>query len=230
VAEFLLRWVHILAGIAWIGLLYYFNFVQGPFFAEADAATKSAATQKLVPRALWWFRWAAMLTFLTGVLIIGKRLGESPLGAAAWSTPWAVTILSGGLLGTLMFLNVWLVIWPNQKVVIASAVAAASGGQANPAAAAAGRRAFLASRTNVVFSVPMVFFMSAATHLPPTQVTNLTGYWAGILILAALFEMNALTATAGATTKPIEKVSGVITTGVILGVIAWAMLRWCVSA
>jgi uncharacterized membrane protein len=230
VAEFLLRWVHILAGIAWIGLLYYFNFVQGPFFAEADAATKSAATQKLVPRALWWFRWAAMLTFLTGVLIIGKRLGESPLGADAWSTPWAVTILSGGLLGTLMFLNVWLVIWPNQKVVIASAVAAASGGQANPAAAAAGRRAFLASRTNVVFSVPMVFFMSAATHLPPTQVTNLTGYWAGILILAALFEMNALTATAGATTKPIEKVSGVITTGVILGVIAWAMLRWCVSA
>lgn len=229
-AEFLLRWVHLLAGIAWIGLLYYFNFVQGPFFAEADAATKSTATQKLVPRALWWFRWSAMLTFLTGVLIIGKRMGESPLGAAAWSTPWAVTILSGGLLGTLMFLNVWLVIWPKQKIVIASAVAAASGGQANPVAAAAGRRAFLASRTNVVFSVPMVFFMAAATHLPPTQVTNLTGYWAGILLIAALFEINALTATAGATTKPIEKVSGVITTGVIVGVIAWAMLRWCVSA
>ena len=229
-AEFLLRWVHLLAGITWIGLLYYFNFVQGPFFAETDASTKSAATQKLVPRALWWFRWAAMFTFLSGVLIIGKRLGESPLGAAAWSTPWAVTILSGGLLGTLMFLNVWLVIWPKQKIVIGSAVGAAGGGPANPAAAAAGRRAFLASRTNVVLSVPMVFFMAAATHLPPTQVTNQTGYWAGILLLAALLEINALTATTGATTKPIEKVSGVIWTGVVVGVIAWAMLRWCVSA
>ena len=64
--ELLLRWLHFLAGITWIGLLYYFNFVQGPFFAEADGATKSAATQKLVPRALWWFRWGAMFTFLSG--------------------------------------------------------------------------------------------------------------------------------------------------------------------
>src|SRR6266511_1191936 len=76
--ELLLRWFHFLAGITWIGLLYYFNFVQGPFFAEADAATKSSATQKLVPRALWWFRWSALATFLTGALIIAKRVGEAP--------------------------------------------------------------------------------------------------------------------------------------------------------
>src|SRR6266699_1425662 len=75
--EFLLRWLHFLAGITWIGLLYCFNFVQGPFFAEADAATKSQATQKLVPRALWWFRWSAAVTFLSGALIIGKRLGDA---------------------------------------------------------------------------------------------------------------------------------------------------------
>jgi len=229
-SEFLLRWLHLLAGITWIGLLYYFNFVQGPFFAEADAATKSTATQKLVPRALWWFRWAAMVTFLTGVLIVVKRIGESGMGAAALSTPWAVTILTGGLFGTLMFLNVWLVIWPNQKVVIASAVAAASGGQANPVAAAVGRRAFLASRTNVVFSIPMVFFMAAATHYPPTQVTNQTGYWAGILILAALLEINALTAKTGLTTKPIEKIPGVITTGFVVWAVAYALVRWCLSA
>jgi len=81
----------------------------------------------------------------------------------------------GALFGTLMLANVWRVIWPNQKIVIASAVAAATGGQANPAAAAAGRRAFLASRTNVVFSVPMLFFMGAATHMPPNPITHLMG-------------------------------------------------------
>src|SRR2546422_11390507 len=83
-AEFLLRWLHFLSGITWIGLLYYFNFVQGPFFAEADAATKSVATQKLVPRALWWFRWSAMLTFLSGLTILILRRGgwEHPPGPA----------------------------------------------------------------------------------------------------------------------------------------------------
>jgi uncharacterized membrane protein len=137
--QFLLRWIHFLAGITWIGLLYYFNFVQGPFFAEADAATKSAATQKLVPRALWWFRWSAMLTFLSGLAVIGLR-------QVGWSDPWGRTILTGAAFGTAMFLNVWLVIWPNQKIVIANAVATAGGGQANAAALAAARRAFLASR------------------------------------------------------------------------------------
>ncbi|HEY3280451.1 MAG TPA: urate hydroxylase PuuD [Gemmatimonadales bacterium] len=219
--ELLLRWLHFLAGITWIGLLYYFNFVQGPFFAEADAATKSAATQKLVPRALWWFRWGAMLTFLSGAAIIGSRMGP---GVAA--SPWGVAILTGALFGTLMFLNVWLVIWPKQKVVIGSAVAAATGGQAIPAAAAAGRRAFLASRTNVVFSIPMLFFMGAATHMPPSQVTNTMGYWIGVLVVAGLIEANALLATSGPTTKPIEKIPGVITTGFVVWAVVYALVRW----
>jgi uncharacterized membrane protein len=228
--EFLLRWLHFLAGITWIGLLYYFNFVQGPFFAEADAATKSAATQKLVPRALWWFRWSALVTFLSGALIIGKRIGESPAGSGAWSSPWAVAILTGALFGTLMLFNVWRVIWPKQKIVIASAVAAATGGQANPAAAAAGRRAFLASRTNVVFSIPMLFFMGAATHMPPNPITNLTGYWVGVLIVAAVVEINALTATSGPTTKPIEKIPGVITTGFVVWAVVYALVQWLLTA
>jgi uncharacterized membrane protein len=211
-------------------LLYYFNFVQGPFFAEADAATKSAATQKLVPRALWWFRWSALVTFLSGALIIGKRIGEAPQGTAAWSSPWAVAILTGALFGTLMLFNVWRVIWPKQKIVIASAVAAATGGQANPAAAAAGRRAFLASRTNVVFSIPMLFFMGAATHMPPNPITNLTAYWVGVLIVAALVEINALTATSGATTKPIDKIPGVITTGFVVWAVVYALVQWVLTA
>ena len=221
-AEFLLRWLHFLAGITWIGLLYYFNFVQGPFMAEADAATKSAATQKLVPRALAWFRWSAVVTFLSGAAIIGKRIGESPEGSAAWSSPWAITILTGALFGTVMLANVWQVIWRNQKIVIASAIAAASGGQANAAAPAAARRAFLASRTNVAFSIPMLFFMGAASHFTVPGGGNHAAYWTGVIIVIALLEINALTATTGPTTKPIEKISGVIVTGFVV----WAIVYY----
>ena len=227
--EFLLRWIHLLAGITWSGLLYYFNFVQGPFMAEADASTKSAATQKLVPRALWWFRWGAVVTFLSGFLIIGKRFGEAPEGVVVSSSPWGVAILTGAAFGTLMLLNVWGVIWPKQKIVIASAATAASGGQANPAAAGAARRAFLASRTNVVLSFPMLFFMGAASHLPPTVRENHTGYWIGILAILALLELNALKATSGPTTKPIEKVSGVITTGLVVTAVVYALIQLCLA-
>ncbi len=220
--EFLLRWLHFLAGITWIGLLYYFNFVQGPFFAEADAATKSAATQKLVPRALWWFRWAAMLTFLSGALVILKRHD--------FSSPWAMAILTGSTFGTLMFLNVWLVIWPKQKVVIANAVATAGGQAPNPVAPAAARRAFLASRTNVVFSIPMLFFMGAASHLTPSADGNRMGYWLGVLVVAGLVELNALTGDKGATKQPLETVRGVIVTGFIVAAVMFALVQLVLSA
>jgi uncharacterized membrane protein len=218
-----MRWLHFLAGITWIGLLYYFNFVQGPFMAEADPATKSAATQKLVPRALAWFRWSALITFVTGAAIIGQRLGGAP--ASAWSSNWAVTILTGALFGTAMLINVWGVIWRNQKVVIASAKAAASGGQANAAAPAAARRAFLASRTNVVFSIPMLFYMGAASHFTLPATGNQTVYWLSTFVLIGLIEANALTATTGPTTKPIEKIPGVIITGFVVWAISYALAR-----
>ena len=108
--DHLFRWGHFLAGITWIGLLYYFNFVQTEYFKEAEDAHRSGAIQKLVPRALWWFRWGAMLTFLTGLVLLYNRHAGLTLD-----------ITVGALLGTLMFLNVWLIIWPNQKIVIASA-------------------------------------------------------------------------------------------------------------
>ena len=229
-AEFLLRWFHYLGGITWIGLLYYFNFVQGPFMAEADPAAKSTATQKLLPRAHRWFRGGALVTFLPGILIIAKRLGESPLGAAAWSTPWAITILTGALFGTLMFLNVVLVIWPKQQIVIASAKAVASGGQANAVAPVAARRAFLASRANVVFSIPMLFYMGAAQHYTLPGGGNHGAYWAGVIVVAALLEVNALTASTGPTTKPIEKIPGVIVTGFVVWAIVYGIARAVLSA
>jgi uncharacterized membrane protein len=219
---FLLRWIHFLAGVTWIGLLYYFNFVQGPFFAETDAATKSSATQKLVPRALWWFRWGAMLTFLSGLAILGLR-------RASWSDPWGMTILTGALFGTVMFLNVWLVIWPNQKIVIGSAVAAASGGQADPKAGPAGRRAFLASRTNVVMSFPMLFFMGAATHFPLDPVRNAGLYGVLLLLVLALLEINALAGTTGPTKTPIETVRGVIVTGFVTTAIVYLLAQAVLS-
>ena len=229
-AEFLLRWLHFLAGITWIGLLYYFNFVQGPFFAEADAATKSVATQKLVPRALWWFRWAAMLTFLSGAMIIAKRIGEAPAGSSVMTSPWGETIFTGALLGTVMFLNVWLVIWQNQKVVIANAVATAGGQAANPAAAGAARRAFLASRTNVVFSIPMLFFMGAATHLTVNPTGNRALYWILVLALIAVLELNALTGDKGATKQPLETVRSVIAAGFILAAVMFGLVQFVLSA
>ena len=221
--QFLLRWLHFLAGITWIGLLYYFNFVQGPFFAEADAATKSNATQKLVPRALWWFRWGAMVTFLSGAAILMIRGAE--MSAVVWSTSWGVSILTGAAFGTLMFLNVWLVIWPNQKIVIGSAVAVAGGGQADPRAAAAARRAFLASRTNVVFSFPMLFFMGAASHLAYTISGSITVYVLLVGAITALVEVNALVGSAGPLKKPLETVSNVITTGLVVSVIVYGLIE-----
>ena len=153
---FFLRWVHFFAGITWIGLLYYFNFVQGAFFAETDAATKSGAIQKLVPRALWWFRYGALWTVISGLAILAIRGQIS--GPGIFASSWGVCILTGMTMGLIMAANVWFIIWPNQKIVIASATQAAKGGQALPNAAAAGAKAGLASRTNTLFSIALALF------------------------------------------------------------------------
>jgi len=215
--QFMLRWVHFLAGITWIGILYYFNFVQTPFFAETEAGVRTAAIQKLVPRALWWFRWGAMFTFLAGISIYLMRMSEMGAGLF-YSSPYGVTITVGGLLGTLMFLNVWLVIWPNQQIVIASANQVASGGQALPAAAGAGRRGALASRTNTVFSIPMLLYMGAASHFP--QMVNQSSsrglFWLIVIIIVAALEANALVGTQGPTKVPLDSVKGALWVGFLL--------------
>ena len=212
---FILRWIHFLSGITWIGLLYYFNFVQTPFFAETEAPVRSGAVQKLVPRALWWFRWGAMVTFLSGWLYLLHRVSQVGFG-----TSYAWAILVGGLLGTLMWANVWFVIWPNQKVVIQNAVDTAAGRPANPAAAGAGARAGLASRTNTMFSIPMLFFMGAASHLAlPVPRSGLV-FWIVAAVIMVVLEANALTGKPGtATTKPFATVSGTLWAGFILSAI-----------
>jgi len=217
VTLFFLRWIHLLAGVTWVGILYYFNFVQTPFFAETEAGVRTGAIQKLVPRALWWFRWSAMFTFLAGFLIYVIRMHEMG-GGLFFSSSYGVTITLGGLIGTMMFLNVWLVIWPNQQIVIASANQVAQGGQALPAAAGAGRRAALTSRTNAAFSIPMLFYMGAASHYSSLagQGSGRAAYWILVIIILAALEYNALVGTQGATKKPLDSVSGALWFGFIL--------------
>ncbi|MFZ5843860.1 MAG: urate hydroxylase PuuD [Pseudomonadota bacterium] len=210
-AEQLLRWLHFFFGVVWIGTLYYFNFIQGEFFKEAEAATKSNMIQKQLPRALDWFRYGALWTFVSGALILAIR------GANITDT-----LFVGVLLGTLMFLNVWLIIWPNQKIVIASTSQVAQGGAALPEAAAAGPKALLASRTNVMFSLAMLFFMGAGAHLP-FGMFDLTAIdlWIAVALIAAL-EVNALKGKLG----PLTTVKGVIHCGVALTLVLLAVLAF----
>jgi uncharacterized membrane protein len=225
--DLLVRWIHIIAGVTWIGLLYYFNFVQGPFFNQTEPEVKATATRQLVPRALWWFRYAALVTFLAGLTLLLIRL-EAGGTEFVFSSQYGFLVLTGGVLGTIMFLNVWGVIWPNQKVVIASAEASAGGGAADPKAPDATRRAFLASRTNVLFSVPMLFFMAASGHGQGLISAATSGekliYWLVFAALLVLIEVNALAGLTGATKQPLEKVGSVIWSGVILTAILYGLM------
>ena len=160
--EFILRWIHFMSGITWIGILYYFNFIQAPFMGEAEAATKPDVVTKLMPRALWWFRWGAMFTVISGLLIYSNRWQQQ--GSAFFESSSAIFISIGGVLGIIMWFNVWFIIWPAQKVIIAeTAKAKESGG--TPDVGGRPRTAFLASRTNTMLSIPMLFFMAASSHL-----------------------------------------------------------------
>lgn len=213
--QFLLRWVHFLAGITWIGVLYYFNFIQGSWFKETEAEHKKAAVQKLVPRALWWFRWGAMFTFLSGlgmILIEGHKAGGLIL--AFEGNSWGAFILTGATLGTLMWANVWFIIWPAQKVVIAVAQ-----GETNPDAPALGAKAGLASRTNTFFSIPMLYFMGAARHLQDDVSLNPALLGALGVVIGALW-INGIVGKTG----PLTSVKGVITSGFVLTVVLYGLI------
>jgi uncharacterized membrane protein len=194
------RWLHVVAGIMWIGLLYYFNFVQVPSFAaygnDGDGPkARNIALNILARRALWWFRWAAVATFLTGLVIIGltkNYFSDSGDGHKH-------SILTGMLLGTIMLLNVWGVIWRNQKVVLANAANVLAGQAADPGAAAAGRRAAMASRQNTIFSVSMVWFMTFSSHFANAYVggadqslSAVALYWIIVIVIVGVLELNAL--------------------------------------
>ena len=158
-------WIHVLAGITWIGLLYYFNFVQVP--ALADAASDEGGpggagiTKYVAPRALWWFRWGALVTWLSGaayLLHLGRFQHAFALGMLEGSISQDMIIGVGAWLGTIMLFNVWVLIWPNQKKVLGIVEASAD------EIAKAKRTAFLASRTNTFLSIPMLMSMVGYGH------------------------------------------------------------------
>lgn len=218
------RWIHFLAGITWVGLLYFFNLVNVPFMKEMDSASKAKIVPSLMPRALWWFRWAAVVTVLAGLAYWGKIVGadaangggsvghvmlsffviwtivfaliyaaimvvkvkKGPVLATiviilvaagaylfldinqhGWESNRLLSIGIGGGLGWIMMLNVWGIIWRiNKKVINWTKAFAKEGTPIPPESQALARLAFLASRTNAWLSIPMLFFMGAASHYP----------------------------------------------------------------
>ena len=221
----LLRWFHFLAGITWIGMLYYFNFVQTPFFATAEAPVRMGMLAGgLVNRALWWFRWGAMFTFITGWLIIIHKIATFGGLAPFFNQSYGWSIFVGGMLGSLMWFNVWFVIWPAQQVLMASAAQVVKGGQAIPEAAARGQRAGFASRTNTLLSIPMLFFMGAASHLPMMVNTTRGGKVAALVLLLlvmAVFEYNAMVGTTGPGKKMLSTLKGTFWGGFVLTAILY---------
>jgi len=226
--QFLARWAHVVVGIVWIGLLYYFNFVQVPSFAEMSAAARNEAITKLATRALWWFRWAALGTAIFGILITGAT---QDYYKDFFSRANGASIFLGMIIALTMLYNVWMVIWPNQRIVIANAANVLAGGQADPAAAAAGRRAFLASRQNVMFSVPMLWFMVGTSHFYTAFSDPGAGsVWLFLivaLIIVGVLEANALGFIGGTAASPVkqpyESVASVIISGFVLWAILWIL-------
>lgn len=222
---FVLRWFHFLAGITWIGMLYYFNFVQTPFFGKAEAPVKTGMIRGLVPEALWWFRWGAMVTFLVGWAMIGIMMTRPGAVHSAY-----YPILSGGLMGSLMWYNVWFVIWPAQQVVIASTNQVATGGQPIAEAANLGKRAGLVSRTNLVLSIPMLFLMAASPmHFPIPQARG----WilaAFSLVVMAVLEFNCLSGLDQGRQKWLSNLKSAIHGGVMISVVLYLLMAFVTAA
>ena len=152
-----IRWIHFLAGITWIGLLYFFNLINAAFLKSLEGPTKNIVIPKLMPSALNWFRHGATVTVLAGIILYIKLYMNGGTGAYALGI--------GGLLGIIMMVNVHAIIWPNQKKIIAAVTAAGQGTPAPAEMAQWGRTALLASRVNFLLSIPMLFFMGAGSHL-----------------------------------------------------------------
>ena len=207
--DVLFRYAHIVFGVAWIGLLYYFNFVQTEYVKEADDGAKADVMAKLAPRALWWFRWAALLTFLTGVIMLWWVSSQQRFNLG---------IALGALMGTIMMLNVWGIIWPNQKVMI---------GITEGDKTVAGPKAALASRTNTLLSLPMLYFMVASVH----GFAASGGAWVSVsttaliigLAIIVVIEANAIW---GKMLGLIQSVSGVITSSIILTIIMAGIVNY----
>ena len=157
---FLFRWLHVLSGVMWIGILWYFNFVQIPNMGNIPDDQKPAISKVIAPAALWWFRWGAMATIITGLILAAMNGYLTQALALGTDGVAKHTMIGIGMwLGIIMWFNVWFIIWPNQKVALGIV-----DGSADEKAASA-RKAMLFSRTNTMLSIPMLFAMIAAQNI-----------------------------------------------------------------
>jgi uncharacterized membrane protein len=204
ILNMLTRWAHLLFGMTWIGLLYYFNFIQGGYFKSATPEGLADGKAKLAPAALWWFRWGAMFTFITGLILLESVRKMNVMNEY---------IIVGAVMGTLMFLNVWLIIWPNQKIAL---------GMVEGDAPSAGAKALLASRTNTLFSAPMAFCMLAGPHFAGYSMgTGSMAMWAALAVVAVI-EVNGLMGKQGPmTTVRGVIISSLVVTAIIIGILVF---------
>jgi uncharacterized membrane protein len=220
--ELLIRFVHLLAGVTWVGLLYYLSFIQPRFLSgELGAPARSPVLRGLLPDAMWWVRWAAMFSFLSGWTIVLMKLGYA---RASLDMGYMTRILTGAAVGTLMWANVWFLVWPAQRVVVRSAERVAAGGEAIREAAARADRAAVASRVNALLSIPVLFFMASASHLPSFSAgPSALLYWliAGVLLLAV--ETPALIAAGSPIHKPLASIPGTVYAGVGLTLLLYLL-------
>ena len=178
----LFRWIHFLAGITWIGMLYFFNLINAHVTAALQPATRREVVPQLLPRTLWWFRWGAMFTFLSGLLLLLWKyfiLGSGFTGdAGLFGSSAGLWISLGALFGTIMWFNVWFIIWPAQQKIIRGV---RDGVPADPALP---KRAALASRINTYLSGPMLFGMLAPNHYGAINiVTAIVAIGLGLLAI-----------------------------------------------
>ncbi len=157
---FMWRWLHVLSAVMWIGLLWYFNFVQIPNMPNIEESQRPAITKVIAPAALFWFRWGAMSTLVTGLIVawLNGYITDAILIGLSSGVAKHSAIGIGMWLGTIMWANVWFIIWPNQKIALG--IDGAEGDKA-----AAGRTAMLFSRTNTMLSIPMLYAMVAAQNV-----------------------------------------------------------------
>ena len=214
-------------------MLYYFNFVQTPAFASFEAGPRNEAFAKLVPRAMWWFRWGAMATLAFGLLLFGLYSGGDSKPYDDMKSMNVLGIVSGIWFALIMFSNVWFVIWPAQKRAIANAQNILAGGEADAGLPPVMRRAATCSRTNTFLSIPMLFFMVAAAHFlafggyDSSEGGKRALWYVIVLVVGIVAEAIALKAPAvgSGLTKHLDDHKNTIIAGFVLTIVLYVVLE-----
>lgn len=230
--QMLSRWVHLLAGVAWIGLLYYFNFVQAPAFSELSGRTRNEVFLHISARAAQWVRWSALATAITGVLILyfQRNLGSGFTDYFASTRGTAVAF--GGVLGLLMFANVWLVGYPAQRQLVQAASEMEPGSGPVPDVDAAAHRLARIQRCNALLSIPMLWFMAVGPHFADRAFRFVTypgrdyigSSWVVFLVIVGVVELSALGYIGGLDSPANKAMFDDWRLTIVWGFVVWAIL------